>query len=228
MQEINMTKKILVVEDEKGLLLTLADRLETEGYTVITAEDGNIGLNKVLHTEYDLLLLDVMLPGNDGFEIASKLRASGSTNPIIFITAKNQIDDKIQGFRTGGDDYLCKPFEMKELLARIEALLRRAVTQHQKNDDIKIDLEHGIVFIKGKKENLLSQEIKLLQYFYEHEGEVVLRSTLLASVWGYDSNMSTRTIDVHIARLRQKLGDVNDVPKYIQTVRGKGYKFTAP
>lgn len=213
-----MTKKILVVEDEKGLLLTLADRLETEGYTVITAEDGNSGLNKVLHTEYDLVLLDVMLPGKDGFEIASKLRASGSTKPVIFITAKNQIDDKIQGFRTGADDYLCKPFEMKELLARIEALLRRACTQNKKNDDIKIDLEHGLIFIKGKKENLLSQEIKLLQYFYEHEGEVVLRSTLLASVWGYDSNMSTRTIDVHIARLRQKLGDVNDVPKYIQGI----------
>jgi len=228
MQETYMTKKILVVEDEKGLLLTLADRLETEGYTVITAEDGNSGLNKVLHTEYDLVLLDVMLPGKDGFEIASKLRASGSTKPVIFITAKNQIDDKIQGFRTGADDYLCKPFEMKELLARIEALLRRAGTQNKKNHDIKIDLEHGLIFIKGKKENLLSQEIKLLQYFYEHEGEVVLRSTLLASVWGYDSNMSTRTIDVHIARLRQKLGDVNDVPKYIQTVRGKGYKFTAP
>lgn len=223
-----MAKRILIVEDEKGLLVTLVDRLETEGYTVITAEDGNEGLKKVLQKDYDLVLLDIMLPGKDGYEIASRLRSSGSSKPIIFLTAKNQLDDKIKGFRIGADDYLCKPFEMKELLARIEALLRRTGVQKRKNEDIKIDLEHACVFVRGKKESLLSQEIKLLHYFYEHEGEVVLRSTLLASVWGYDSHMSTRTIDVHIARLRQKLDDVGDVPKYIQTVRGKGYKFIAP
>ncbi len=222
-----MTKKILVVEDEQGLLLTLVDRLETEGYSVTTASDGNTGLQKVLKDDFDLLLLDIMLPGKDGYEIASKLRSNGSTKPILFITAKNQLDDKIAGFKSGGDDYLCKPFEMKELLARIEAVLRRT-NANDKKGDIVIDMNHGIIIKKGKKEVLLSQEIKLLNYFFEHEGEVILRSTLLASVWGYDSNMSTRTIDVHIARLRQKLGDVNDVPKYIQTVRGKGYKFIAP
>lgn len=223
-----MTKRILVVEDEKGLLQTLVDRLEIEGYIVFTAEDGINGLHKVLNLDYDLLLLDIMLPGKDGFEIASKLRASGNVKPIIFITAKNQLEDKLAGFKSGADDYVCKPFEMKELLARIEALLRRSSVQHKNVNDLKIDLEHGVIYKKGIKEPLLSQEVKLLQYFYEHEGEVVLRSTLLSSVWGYDSNMSTRTIDVHIARLRQKLGDVNDVPQYIQTVRGKGYKFTAP
>ncbi len=223
-----MTKRILVVEDEKGLLQTLVDRLEIEGYIVFTAEDGINGLHKVLNLDYDLLLLDIMLPGKDGFEIASKLRASGNVKPIIFITAKNQLEDKLAGFKSGADDYVCKPFEMKELLARIEALLRRSSVQHKNVNDLKIDLEHGVIHKKGIKEPLLSQEVKLLQYFYEHEGEVVLRSTLLSSVWGYDSNMSTRTIDVHIARLRQKLGDVNDVPQYIQTVRGKGYKFTAP
>ncbi|NLD46279.1 MAG: response regulator transcription factor, partial [Clostridiaceae bacterium] len=188
-----MTKKILIVEDEKGLLLTLVDRLETEGYTVQTAEDGITGLQKVMHTDYDILLLDIMLPGKDGFEIASKLRASGNSKSIIFITAKNQLEDKITGFKTGADDYVCKPFEMKELLARIEALLRRSAASKQKTDDLVIDLEHGFVIKRGKKENLLTQEIKLLQYFYEHEGQIILRSTLLSNVWGYDSNMSTRT-----------------------------------
>jgi DNA-binding response OmpR family regulator len=226
-------KRILLVEDEAGLRMTLEDRLSAEGYAVQTASAGGEGYSLAAAGQFDIILLDIMLPEMDGFTVCTKLRDENITTPVIMLTAKSQLDDKLTGLAIGGDDYITKPFEMQELLARIEALLRRIDTTRKdacsgsesRESDISIDFRQGCIFVRGKKTMLLAQEIKLLGYFSEHPGEIIKRADLLSSVWGYDSNITTRTIDVHIARLRQKLGDVGDAPRYIQTIRGIGYKF---
>ncbi|MGL4983057.1 MAG: response regulator transcription factor [Treponemataceae bacterium] len=231
-----MEKQILLIEDEPGLRMTMCDRLEAEGYSVTTAETGLEGLASARDSKPDVIVLDVMLPGMDGFSVCENLRKEGNNTPIIMVTAKGQIEDKIVGFQLGADDYLPKPFEMPELLARIQVQVRRsealksvkAVSIKTKSSDVKIDLKRGFVTVKGTEIALLAQEIKLLEFFYSNEGDIVSREQLLQAVWGYEGVVSTRTIDVHVARLRQKLGDVGDVPKYIQTVRGVGYKFISP
>ncbi|HOT62995.1 MAG TPA: response regulator transcription factor [Treponemataceae bacterium] len=229
---------ILMVEDEEGLLVTVGDRLVAEGYAFESAKNGNEGLAKALDGAHDLVILDVMLPGKDGFAVCRELRERGSMIPVLMLTARSQLEDKVAGLRLGADDYLCKPFEMPELLARIEALLRRAEASHHALDtaprskgpagDLVVDLKRGIVVHQGAESALSAQEIKLLDYLYRHPDAIISREELLHSVWGYDPDITTRTIDVHVARLKQKLGDVNDVQRYIHTIRGIGYKFTPP
>lgn len=230
-----MPTKILMIEDESGLVLTVGDRLLSEGYSFESSTDGNDGEKKALSGNYDLILLDVMLPGKDGFALCKTLRNANINTPVLMLTARSQINDKVTGLKLGADDYLCKPFDMNELLARIEALLRRAEaaslaldTREKNKGDLVIDLKRGFIALKGTESSLSAQEIKLLDYFYRHTGIIISREELLNSVWGYGSEITTRTIDVHVARLRQKMGDVKDIPKYIHTIRGIGYKFTPP
>lgn len=230
-----MKGKLLMIEDEPGLVLTVGDRLVAGGYSFDSSSDGIAGEAKAEDASWDLILLDVMLPGRDGFSICKNLRAKGVMTPILMLTAKSQTDDKVTGLRIGADDYLCKPFDMAELEARVEALLRRAEASAHAIDikakqtgDLTIDLKRGFIQNKDAEYPLSAQEIKLLDYFYRHVDTIISREELLNSVWGYDSEITTRTIDVHVARLRQKLGDVKDIPKYIHTIRGIGYKFTPP
>lgn len=230
-----MQGRILMIEDEAGLTLTVGDRLVADGYSFDSAADGVSGEEKAATGHWDLILLDVMLPGRDGFAICKNLRARGITSPIMMLTAKSQVVDKVSGLRIGADDYLCKPFDMAELEARVEALLRRAEAsahaidiEPRQTGDLVVDLKRGYILNKETEYPLSAQEIKLLDYFYRHVDAIISREELLNSVWGYDSDITTRTIDVHVARLRQKLGDVKDVPKYIHTIRGIGYKFTPP
>lgn len=230
-----MPGKILMIEDESGLVLTVGDRLMADGYEFESRSNGDDGEKRAMERDADLIILDVMLPGKDGFEICKSLRDQGVTVPILMLTARSGIQDRVAGLKCGADDYLCKPFEMAELEARVEALLRRAKTTARTGSDAKhaadeltIDLKRGIIRHKDTEASLSAQEIKLLNYFYSHQDTIISREELLNSVWGYDSNITTRTIDVHVARLRQKMGDVKDVTRYIHTVRGIGYKFTPP
>ncbi|ULQ59351.1 response regulator transcription factor [Brucepastera parasyntrophica] len=231
-----MATKILMIEDEPGLIVTVGDRLEAEGYIFESSTNGIDGEEKALTGNYDLIILDVMLPGKDGFYICKSIRSSGLLVPILMLTALGQVADKVLGLKMGADDYLAKPFDMSELLARIEALLRRAEASAQAIDtyqkkpgsNLSIDLKRGFIITDDKEYSLSAQEIKLLDYFYRHEDTIISREELLNTVWGYDSDITTRTIDVHVARLRQKMGDVKDVSKYIHTIRGIGYKFTRP
>jgi len=230
-----MPAKILMIEDESGLVLTVGDRLVSEGYLFESSSDGIEGEAAASAGGWDLILLDVMLPRRDGFSICKSLREKSVNTPILMLTARTQVADKVSGLKLGADDYLGKPFDMAELLARIEALLRRAEAASQALDtsekivgDLVIDLKRGFISCKGTETSLSAQEIKLMDYFYRHEDTIISREELLNSVWGYDADITTRTIDVHVARLRQKMGDVKDIPRYIHTIRGIGYKFTAP
>lgn len=230
-----MSAKILMIEDEPGLVLTVGDRLTADGYHFDSAADGIEGEKKALAGSYNLILLDVMLPGKNGFDICKSLRAQDNMTPILMLTARSQMNDKVSGLKLGADDYLCKPFDMAELEARIEALIRRADAaahaieiEPKQHGDLVIDLKRGFILLKDTEYPLSAQEIKLLDYFYRHKDTIISREELLNSVWGYDSDVTTRTIDVHVARLRQKMGDVKDIPKYIHTIRGIGYKFTPP
>lgn len=225
--------KILLVEDEAGLVLTLTDRLISEGYKVVSVRDGEAGLNSALNNSFDLIILDIMLPKKSGLEVCRDLRAKGIITPILMLTAKGETTDKVVGLKLGADDYLTKPFEIIELLARIEALLRRShfvisnSLESYSFGDVEIDFKRAEVR-KGKNQlDLSAMEFKLLQYFIEHRGDVLKRDELLDEVWGYDAMPTTRTVDVHIAWLRQKLEDNPRYPQYIQTVHGFGYKFTA-
>lgn len=230
-----MASKILMIEDESGLILTVGDRLVADGYSFESCADGLEGEKKASSGMFDLIILDIMLPGKDGFAICKAIRNAGVNTPILMLTARSQITDKVSGLKLGADDYLCKPFDMAELLARIEALIRRAEaaslaldTTEKTKGDLTIDLKRGFIVFKGTEHSLSAQEIKLMDYFYRHMDTIISRDELLNSVWGYDSDITTRTIDVHVARLRQKMGDVKDIPKYIHTIRGIGYKFTPP
>ena len=230
-----MPGKILMIEDESGLVLTVGDRLMADGYEFESRSNGDDGEKRAMERDADLVIIDVMLPGKDGFEICKSLRDQGVTVPILMLTARSGIHDRVAGLKCGADDYLCKPFEMAELEARVEALLRRAKTTGRTGsaakhaaDELTIDLKRGIIRHKDTEASLSAQEIKLLDYFYSHQDTIISREELLNSVWGYDSNITTRTIDVHVARLRHKMGDVKDVTRYIHTVRGIGYKFTPP
>lgn len=231
-----MSRKILIVEDEESLRITMGDRLASEGYHVIEAKTGTQGLELGRNETIDLIILDIMLPEVDGFTVCKKLREDGVLTPIIMLSAKSLLEDKVTGLKTDADDYMTKPFEMSELLARIEVQICRGEAikaVHSKHDDDKpsdlvINLRRGYMEVQGKEVPLLAQEIKLLDYMFLHEGEVISRDRLLDEVWGYEEKVSTRTIDVHVARLRQKMNDAKGVPRYIQTVRGIGYKFTSP
>jgi two-component system, OmpR family, alkaline phosphatase synthesis response regulator PhoP len=226
-----MRKRILLVEDEPGLALTLTDRLAAEGYAVETAQDGEAGYQRAANEGFDLILLDVMLPLKSGFDICRDLRQDGIDVPILMLTARGQVLDRVLGLKLGSDDYLVKPFEMIELLARIEALLRRApMTGPAKMDsyqfeDIKVDLRRAEVFRAGNPVELSAREFYLLRYFIDNRDTVLSREELLEKVWGYDTTPQTRTVDVHVAWLRQKLEPNPKHPCLILTVHGMGYKF---
>ena len=223
--------RFLLVEDEPGLRLTLQDRLEAEGYGVETASEGDEGFSKASGGGFDLIVLDVMLPNRSGIDICRDLRQAGHHTPILMVTARSQTVDKVLGLKIGADDYLTKPFEMLELLARIEALLRRAAPQRTPSagsefGKVRIDFRSTEVTRNGELLNLSAKEFQLLRYFIEHDNETLSRETLLQRVWGYQSTPSTRTVDVHVAWLRQKIEDDPKNPRWILTVHGMGYKFT--
>jgi two-component system, OmpR family, alkaline phosphatase synthesis response regulator PhoP len=226
-------KRILLIEDEKGLVLTLTDRLSSEGYTVAHAGDGIKGEQLAVDGRFDIILLDVMLPKKNGFDIVRDLRKQGISTPVLMLTARGQLNEKVVGLKLGADDYLTKPFEMLELVARIESLLRRpsSVAVHIAElaaytfGAFKVDFKKMEITRKGKPVELSSKEFQLLRYFINHRGVVLSRETILNDVWGYDAMPSTRTIDTHVTWLRQKIEDNHKFPKHIITVHGFGYKF---
>ena len=228
-----MTERILVVEDEEDLRMTLSDRLKGEGYVPEFAGDGADGLHRAINEPYDLIILDVMLPRKNGFDVCRDIRKAGLTVPIIMLTARGQLVDKVLGLKIGADDYLTKPFELLELLARIEALLRRgsAHTQQvsgiQQFGPIRIDFRGTTVFRNGEVVPLSAREFHLLRYFVQNRGATLSREVLLKDVWGYSEDTFTRTVDVHVGSLRQKLESDPKQPSLIVTVPGLGYKFTA-
>ena len=223
-------KRLLLVEDEAGLVLTLTDRLAREGYDVQSTSDGESGLARATTEPFDLLLLDVMLPRLGGLDVLRALRKQGVEIPVIMLTARSQLVDKVVGLKLGADDYVTKPFEMVELLARVESKLRRAPVTPQPLDghqfgDIRIDFRRAEVTKGGMALDLSAREFQLLRYFVEHRGATLTRDELLNEVWGYHAMPSTRTVDVHVAWLRQKIEPNSRHPQYILTVHGMGYKF---
>ncbi len=228
-----MSARILLVEDEPGLVLTLSDLLSAEGYEVDTAVDGPKGLTKALSKRYDLIILDVMLPGKSGFDVCRELRQKGSDVAILMLTARTQVIDRVVGLKLGADDYLTKPFDPSELLARVEARLRRASAETASTEsrfqfgNIEVDFEKAEVLRQGTRLNLAGRELQLLRYLVEHRGKVISREELLQNVWEYQPDISTRTVDVHVAWLRQKIEENPQYPRHILTVRGAGYRFSA-
>lgn len=227
--------RILLVEDEPGLIVTLTDRLESEGYEVASVADGLAGFESARSEKFDLIILDIMLPKKNGYDVARDLRKDGLPTPILMLTAKGETIDKVLGLKLGADDYLTKPFEVIELLARVEVLLRRSPSKTNGHDatevirfgDVSINFKRAEVVCKDAPVELSAMEFKLLQFLIENRGIVHSRDTLLDAVWGYDAMPNTRTVDVHIAWLRQKLEDNPRHPKFIQTVHGMGYKFSS-
>jgi two-component system alkaline phosphatase synthesis response regulator PhoP len=225
-----MEKRLLLVEDEPGLVLTLTDRLTREGYIVETSVDGESALERAASEAFDLVLLDVMLPRLNGFDALRELRKRGVETPVIMLTARGQVVDKVVGLKLGADDYVTKPFEMVELLARIEAKLRRTPTLPHSADahqfgNVRVDVRRAEVTKDGAPVDLSAREFQLLRYFLEHRGATLTRDELLNEVWGYNSMPSTRTVDVHVAWLRQKIEPNPRHPQFILTVHGLGYKF---
>lgn len=227
-----MGYKILLIEDEPGLCLTLNDRLQSEGYAVETASDGESGFCLASERIYDLIILDLMLPKKSGYDICRELRQLGLALPILMLTARHQVVDKILGLKIGADDYLTKPFEMLELMARIEALLRRASRTFTSAalvyqfGSIRVDFRKTTVLRDGNLVDFSAKEFQLLRYLIDHKGETLTREKLLQEVWGYTSIPFTRTVDVHVAWLRQKLEEDPKQPQWIMTIHGHGYKFT--
>lgn len=228
-----MRSRILLVEDEPGLALTLGDRLRSENYEVVIAHDGTIGFSLATTEPFDLILLDWMLPLRSGIDICRDLRQQRVDTPILMLTARGQTADKVVGLKLGADDYLTKPFEIPELLARIEALLRRTrTTEHSgpelwRYGSILVDRRRTHVTRNGEPVDLAPQEYKLLCYFIDHPDRTVTREELLKEVWSYRFIPSTRTVDVHVGALRQKLEEDAKQPKLIVTVPGQGYRLDA-
>lgn len=232
-----MSARILVVEDEPGLVLTLEDRLRAEGYVVGVARDGDEGFKRGGDEPWDLILLDGMLPKRSGFDVCRDLRARGVKTPVLMLTARGQVSDRVVGLKLGADDYLVKPFDMAELLARIEARLRRdgspmeaaaAVQNPVTLGPIHADFRRAEVTKAGAHVELSGKELHLLRYFIEHQGATLSRTELLEAVWGYSTVPFTRTVDVHVANLRRKLEADPARPSMILTIHGLGYKFVAP
>jgi two-component system alkaline phosphatase synthesis response regulator PhoP len=224
-------KRLLLIEDEPGLVLTLTDRLSAEGYAVESSADGESGLERAAAERFDLVILDVMLPRLSGFDVLRDLRKRNVDTPVIMLTARGQVVDKVVGLKLGADDYVTKPFEMAELLARVEAKLRRApVSTHPAEGhqfgDIQVDFRRAEVTRAGVALELSAREFQLLRYFIQHRGATLTREELLNEVWGYNAMPSTRTVDVHVAWLRQKIEPNPKHPQYVLTVHGMGYKFS--
>lgn len=224
-----MKERILLVEDEQALQSTLSARLRSEGYVVDTANDATDGFEKATTSPFDLIILDVMLPDRSGLDVCRDIRQAGLATPILFLSARHQTTDKVLGLRLGGDDYVTKPFKAAELVARIEVLLRRVPIRagqgvHQFGA-IQVDTRRSEVTRDGKPVYLSAREFQLLRYLIERAGGTVPRVEILRSVWGYDSNTLTRTVDMHVASLRNKLEQDPKHPDFILTVAGVGYKF---
>lgn len=226
-----MPHTILFVEDEAALQMTVGDRLRNEGYVVDYAACGDTGLEKATRLPFDLIILDLMLPRRDGVLVCRDIREAGLITPILMLTARSRTEDKIKGLKIGADDYLTKPFDMQELMARIEALLRRAPSKPAPCPDmyrfgsIAVDVRGTEVTRGGQAVSLSVREFQLLRYFTEHPNITLAREALLTEVWGYNARMFTRTVDVHVASLRQKLENDPKQPEHILTVPRLGYKF---
>jgi DNA-binding response OmpR family regulator len=225
--------KILIVEDEPDMVLGLKDNFEFEGYEVLTASDGQTGLERARTQKPDLLVLDIMLPKLSGLEVCKTLRGEGFEAPIVMLTARGQEIDKVVGLELGADDYVTKPFSIRELLARVRAILRRSEGKKKRLSryqfsDVELDFEAYRAKKGGEPLELSPREFELLRYLIERKGETVSRDRLLEDVWGYESYPSTRTVDTHIAKLRAKIGDSGSEPRWILTIHGVGYKFVDP
>jgi two-component system alkaline phosphatase synthesis response regulator PhoP len=225
-----MTSRILLVEDEPGVRLTVEDRLKSEGYAVECAADGDEGSKRATNEPFDLVILDVMLPKRSGFDVCRDIRQRGLDTPVLMLTARTQVTDRVVGLKLGADDYLMKPFAMAELLARIEARLRRKEAETPppgayRFGDVVVDFRKADVEREGRPLSLSAKEFHLLRYFIENKGATLSRDELLDHVWGYDAMPTTRTVDVHVAWLRRKLEAQPKHPRFILTIHGLGYKF---
>ena len=226
-----MSARILIVEDEPALVLTLSDRLRSEGYQVEAAETGDAGALRAREAPFDLILLDVALPGKSGFDVLRDLRQQRIDTPVLMLTARGQVVDRVLGLKLGADDYLAKPFDMMELVARIEAVLRRRAASPSTASgsyafgDVRVDFRRAEVVRAGQVVPLSGMEWRLLCYFIEHRGALLTRGELLEKVWGYGALPQTRTVDVHVAALRQKLEADAARPRFFRTVHGRGYRF---
>jgi len=225
-------KRILVIEDDDAIRQGVIDALQYEGFLTLDAGDGDSGMELAINSSYDLLLLDLVLPGHDGFEILRALRASRPTQPVIILTARGQEADRIQGLQMGADDYVVKPFSVKELLARVDAVLRRSPERPTDLAEVKFpggtaDLARCEVrFDDGDTAPLSEREMEILRYLAQNSGRAISREEILTRVWRINTRgVETRTVDMHVARLRDKLRDDSSNPSVIQTVRGKGYMF---
>jgi DNA-binding response OmpR family regulator len=223
-------ERILIIEDEKSILLALEDNLKLEGYEVSSALDGEQGISMAREQEYDLIILDIMLPKKDGFEVCKALRQDGIATPILMLTAKSQEVDKVLGLELGADDYVTKPFSPRELLARVKALLRRAKRMPQEISqvtfgDVEVNFSEYEAAKKGKPIYLTALEFDLLQFLIKHKGKVMNRDSILDAVWGKDVFVQPRTVDKHISDLRKKIEDDPSSPKHIIGMRGVGYKI---
>lgn len=222
--------KILIIEDDPAISIGLKESLVNENYKVITEESGDRAINAVKFEKPDLIILDVMLPGKDGFEICKELRMSGDFTPIVMLTAKNEEVDKVLGLELGADDYVTKPFSIRELAARIKGILRRRTNIEQEFDmysfgDISINFKKMECKKGSKNVDMSLKEFEIIKYFAKHEEEVITRNMLLDEVWGYETFPSTRTVDNYILMLRKKIEDNPAVPKHILTIHSAGYKF---
>lgn len=229
LEEPNLTK-VLIIEDEPNMIIGLKDSCQYEGYEVVVARDGREGLEKGITENPDIILLDVMLPVMSGLDVCRTLRARGIETPILMLTARGEEMDKVVGLEVGADDYVTKPFGLKELLARIRALLRRATKQVAEIEsfsfgDVELNFKKFIASRNGNTLDLSAREFEILRYLIRHRGEIVTRDQLLDEVWGYDSTPITRTVDNHIAKLRQKIEQDPSSPKHIITVHRIGYRF---
>jgi DNA-binding response OmpR family regulator len=225
-------KRILVIEDEPQMLLGLRDNLELEGYEVQTAGDGDEGLLKAASFQPDLVILDVMLPRKNGFDVCRELRARSIATPVVMLTARNQETDKVLGLELGADDYVTKPFSITELLARVRAVLRRSgsrpaagAADTYRIGDLEIDFRIHQARRGKQRVEFTAREFELLRYFVTHIGQVVTREQILNEVWGYEEFPTTRTIDNFVAKLRQKIEKSPHAPEHILTIHGSGYKF---
>jgi DNA-binding response OmpR family regulator len=227
-----MPKKILIVEDDPGILLSLKDEFESEGYEISAAEDGEKGFKMAKQQKPDLIILDIMLPFQDGYEVCKRLRMEGDTTPIIMLTVKDKEIDRVLGLELGADDYVTKPFSLRELMARVKSVLRR--TEERTKDlatygfgQVELDFKKYEAKKKGKKLELTPLEFQMLKLFIQRKEQVVSRDDFLDKIWGEDNTyVSFRTVDSHIANIRKKIEDNPSNPKHIISIRGVGYKFT--